>query len=473
VIESDVGFSASLTYCTCDNAMELVLPEQISLSKESRALISDVEETARRVNDYRPLPRDVVRRIQDLLLPERVHHSNAIEGNTLEFHETRMILETGNLIPTKLRDALEARNLGDAVRLLAEIPTNDSSIHCRERFLEIHGLVLRDIDDQWAGRFRDHAVKIQGAAWTPPSRGIVPTLIDRVLQRLANPGEEAPLLAGVWTHWALAAIHPFRDGNGRMSRLWQDLVFYQRGLTCALIVPQQRREYYDALQSADEGGFDPLLQLVGRSMLSTFDRYLAEVGKEAEAEQWATELAGEADVRTAEAQKLEYMRWTRAMERLRFEFIVHANKISERANEISIQVREYPVVDQQAWENLRSGLRAEKTWFFTVTFHRAHVLRRYCFFFATHFWSELDATEERRRSACLLVSEFDVDGTDATRLDQIQDCPISLREVFVAAGSPVRRRVDFERNEEVYDRDVDPGLVAREFYRDVILRRLG
>ncbi len=452
--------------------MELILPDQIALDATSKECISDVVETARRVNEFRPLPADVVRRIQDELLPERVHHSNAIEGNTLDFRETKMILDTGKLIPSKPREAYEARNLGEAARSLSEVATDDMSIHTRERLLEIHGLILRDIDDDRAGRFRDHGVTITGAAWKPPRHEVVPTLVDRVLARLAVAGDETPLLMGVWAHWAIAAIHPFSDGNGRTARLWQDLVFYQRGLTCAVIQQHERREYFDSIQAADDGCFDPLLQFIGTRVLKTFDRYLTELGKAEEADAWVDEVAGEADARAVQSRQRKYMVWTRTMERLRFEFTVYAGKISERSQEVSVQVRDYPLMVQEAWENLLRGMRVERTWFFVADFRRGPVFRRYCFFFGRHFGSEIDTPEEANSGACLLVSEYDTSNQRYARLDDVGVCPIAVREIFIVDGRFVRRRIDFNRNEPVYDRDVDPGAIARDFIKDVILNRL-
>ncbi|NOT00579.1 MAG: Fic family protein [Phycisphaerales bacterium] len=452
--------------------MELILPDQIALDEVSRALMRDIEETARQVNEYRPLPPDVVRRIQDELLPKRVHDSNAIEGNTLNFRETMMILETGKLIPGKHREAQEALNLGKAARALGEIPADDRSIHARERFLGIHEIVLRDIDDQWAGRFRECGVTIGTAKWKPPEYSVVPTLVDRVLERLASPGEESPLLAGVWAHWAIAAIHPFADGNGRMTRLWQDLVFVQSGLTFAIIQKDEQQDYYDSLDQAGDGDFNPLLQLIGGRMLKTFDRYLSAIGKEKETEEWVTELVGEADDRASQKRQREYMVWARIMERLRFEFEVYAGKISERSREIVAQAREYPIINQQAWENLAQGVPVKKTWFFTVEFRCAAKFRRYYFFFGKHYWTDLDTPVERRSGVCLLIGESDSPGAQGARLDEIDGCPISLRELFVAGERLNRARFDFEANKVVYDRDIDPGQVARDFCADVVRHRL-
>jgi len=86
-----------------DVAMELWLPEQVAVDEVSRGLIADVKVTARSVNDYRPLPGDVVKRIEDDLLGERVYSSNAIEGNTLDLRETVMILKKGILGAKKKR----------------------------------------------------------------------------------------------------------------------------------------------------------------------------------------------------------------------------------------------------------------------------------------------------------------------------------------------------------------------------------
>ena len=94
--------------------MELFLPDQIVLNDASRALLGDVEETARRVNEYRPLPPAVVKRIVDGLLGDRVYSSNAIEGSTLDYRETVAVLNTGRILENKKREAIEARNLGEA-----------------------------------------------------------------------------------------------------------------------------------------------------------------------------------------------------------------------------------------------------------------------------------------------------------------------------------------------------------------------
>jgi len=85
--------------------MELWLPEHFAIDGASAGLLADIAETARQIDQYRPLPADAVTRIEDDLLAERVYSSNAIEGNTLDLRETVMVLKEGVNAVTKKREA--------------------------------------------------------------------------------------------------------------------------------------------------------------------------------------------------------------------------------------------------------------------------------------------------------------------------------------------------------------------------------
>jgi len=257
--------------------MELFLPDQIVLNEASKALIGDLEETARRVNEYRPLPADVVKRIEDGLLGERVYSSNAIEGNTLDLRETETVLKTGRLIDNRKREAIEARNLGEAVARISQLRTEGTQVHSVDRLLEVHKLILRETQDEyWGGRFRECGVTITGAKYQPPDYSMVSALVERVMERLKNINNLPGLVRACWVHWALARIHPFKDGNGRLTRLWQDLVLFQANFTCAIISPEERARYFNALIAADAGDFNALLQLIAEGVLTTLGRHLTQ-----------------------------------------------------------------------------------------------------------------------------------------------------------------------------------------------------
>ncbi|MCH7702343.1 MAG: Fic family protein [Planctomycetes bacterium] len=454
--------------------MELWLPDQIALDGASAGLLADIADAARTVNEYRPLEASVVRRIRDDLLGDRVYNSNAIEGSSLSFRETVMILETGEISGGRPREAREARNLGDAVRKVNAWLDEEKPCHQPERLLEIHGILLGEIADDYAGRYRTESVMIRAAKHQPPDASLVGPLMERVLERAANPVGVTPVIQAIWTHWAIARIHPFMDGNGRMARLWQDLVLLQARLSCAIIRPEDRREYLDALTNADDGDLNPLIQLVARRLLASFDKYFLHIREDKESQAWVTEIAGEGDARAEERSTLEYERWARVMEQLRFEFTECAAAVTRQASRIHIQVRPYDLLDRDRWENVRLGIRTDKTWFFVLDLHRtgAGWGRRFFFFFGKHY-GDTDKENERDKkpTVTLLVSEADATG-EGRRLDQIEACPLSLREVFVVDGHLVRKRHDLAADDDVYDRDVSALQIARDFIGEAVKYRL-
>ena len=72
----------------------------------------------------------------------------------------------------------------------------------------------------------------------------------------------------------------------------------------------------------------------------------------------------------------------------------------------------------------------------------------------------------------LLISEDTGSGEDAKRLDQLADCPITLREVFVVDGRLVCKKVEPGSEDARYDRDVPALRIAQDFIREVALNRL-
>lgn len=449
--------------------MDLWLPDRITLAPVTQTLIDDVQAAARRVDGYRPLPPDVVQRIDEDLLGERVYGSNAIEGSTLDLRETVLVLRQGiGALVKKKREATEARNLGNAARRIGEWTAASEDCHTVDRLCEIHRLVLQDLDEKCRpGSLRTDRVMIAGAKHQPPRDDLVPTLLEQAMEVLRAGRFGDAVTRGAWAHWAIARIHPFHDGNGRMARLWQDLVLMQGGLTCGVIRPEERRDYLASLAEADEGRFDPLVQLVARRVAETFDKYDAHIASRPALEEWATAVAGEADARAAESRKLEYDRWARRMEQLRAEFEICAAKVSERLSSASVQVQRFDMLDQSRWESLRAGAGAERTWCFIVRVHKASRWWKYYFFFGKHYWMDEDTDEDRaQHRVCLLVSRSE-GHDDAVRLDQIPRCAVTLRQIFVVHNRLVRVRAEGDRLR--YDRDLSALQIAQDFLGEALL----
>lgn len=189
---------------------------------------------------------------------ELTYHSNAIEGNTLSLRETQMVLEGSTPASAKsLREVYEVRNHHRALRLIEHwAASRPAPAAITERdLLDVHAIILADIDPSSAVRFRSERVLIKGSGFVPPGSHrfaeLIPALLERANQFSSHPGTAAAEL-----HYSLAAVHPFRDGNGRAARLFMNYHLLRSGYPLTIIEVQRRAEYLAALEHADSGRWE-------------------------------------------------------------------------------------------------------------------------------------------------------------------------------------------------------------------------
>lgn len=253
--------------------MELPSPAEIYLDEVTKTMLTDLAELARQVNEIRPLSPALLRQVRDELFGERVFSSNAIEGNTLTIRETRLILQTKTFLDIRRkREAMEALNLGTASTQVEEFLGSEDAWHDMDRFRTIHEILMHGVNDRIAGVIRKCEVMTTGAKRQPPDARKVWDLTEQIFSLLRDNAAVDGLVLATWVHWAIARVHPFEDGNGRMARLWQDLLLLRSRLTVAIIRPQDRQAYLENLAQVDEGNFNPLAQLICQRVMSTFQR---------------------------------------------------------------------------------------------------------------------------------------------------------------------------------------------------------
>jgi Fic family protein len=455
--------------------MELIKLADVHMDEVTKAMLNDLAELARQVNEIRPMSAEVLRQVRDELFGEQVFSSNAIEGNTLTIRETRLVLQTKAFLDVRRkREAQEALNLGDAIRKIEEIYGNDAEWHDLASFLAVHEILMRGVNDGIAGLVRNRDVMIIGARRQPPGSREASALLDSIFADLGGAENVNPLMLAAWAHWAIARVHPFEDGNGRMARLWQDLILLRARLTVAIIRPQDRDKYLDALMKADEGDLNPLAQLLCQRVMSTLQVYLNAQEANDNLSGWATELVGEASALESEKRRIAYERWRHAVEQLRDAFERCASLISRSADlSREVQVQGYELIDQSTWETLLAGGGAKKTWFFKTWFRRKRTIVWYYFFFGKHYWSPADEViGEEGPWVNILVSQQRPDEERAIVLDDLEHTAISLREILVVDKRVIRRRWDRSTSHMVYDLDKKPIEIAKEFFEEVLLKEL-
>jgi Fic family protein len=205
---------------------------------------------------------------------ELTYNSNAIEGSTLTLRETQLVLEGVTPGGKPIREIYEARNLDRALRLIEDWAANRPDAPISERdLLDIHAIVLADIDAAAAGRFRIDRVLIKGTRFIPPGHHKFDQLIPALLD-LANGKRTHPVLTAAELHYNLAAVHPFADGNGRTARLLMNLHLLRSGYGYTVIEVSRRADYLAALEEANAGRCEPFAKFIIESTEHTLNRLL-------------------------------------------------------------------------------------------------------------------------------------------------------------------------------------------------------
>ena len=242
--------------------------------EEMQATFDRLFEKKQDLQSSRPLPNIALHKIRESLSIEWTYNSNSIEGNSMTLRETQMVLQEGITIKGKsLREHFETHNHDKAIDYLYKIVTDDYVLRSID-ILNIHGLVLRSIEDDFAGRIRNGGVRISGANFTPPNANKVSDLLDELIEFInTNPlGLNAIELATIFHH-KLVWIHPFFDGNGRTVRLAMNLLLIRSGFPPAIILKNDRKKYYEALNQANNGNYQKLTLLMSQALERTLNIY--------------------------------------------------------------------------------------------------------------------------------------------------------------------------------------------------------
>jgi Fic family protein len=221
----------------------------------------------------RPLPQVILKKLHKQLVVDWTYNSNAIEGNTLSLYETRLVLEDGLTIGRKsLREHLETINHKEAIAFVEKLAGTANENITERNIREIHALVLKGIDSEYAGRYRDIQVRISGSPHVPPEPLLVNDLMKNMLQVVDE--NDHSVIQAAKAHFELTSIHPFVDGNGRTARLLMNLILMRNGYVPAVILKNDRKQYYRALEKGHAGQLDELIILIGRALERTIYLYL-------------------------------------------------------------------------------------------------------------------------------------------------------------------------------------------------------
>jgi excisionase family DNA binding protein len=229
-----------------------------------------------KLDKFRPLPPELVKNLDEWFKIELTYTSNAIEGNTLTRAETSLVIGKGLTVKNKsLREHLEATNHVEALEYVGTLVSKKRQEITEQDILDIHRLILNKIEEDNAGRYRQHHARITGSQVILPNPAKIPQLMQNFMDWLGNNNPDHVAKIASDAHYKLVTIHPFADGNGRVSRLLMNLILMQEGYPPAIIRKEDRLEYINSLEPAQiAGSLDDLYNLVYDAVDRSLDIYL-------------------------------------------------------------------------------------------------------------------------------------------------------------------------------------------------------
>jgi Fic family protein len=186
-----------------------------------------------------------------------IHSSTAIEGNRLTLRQvTDVVNNKAVLGPPK--DIKEVQNAWRVYNEMENLNPWDV-----DSFLNAHGILTEALVGE-SGQFRTVGVAVVRGDGVVMHRGSPATEVPGLVRQLFRWGEVSeahPLITSSAVHYMIEHIHPFRDGNGRIGRLWQTLILSKWNpqftwMPVETLVHNNQGGYYKALQDSHADGVD-------------------------------------------------------------------------------------------------------------------------------------------------------------------------------------------------------------------------
>lgn len=434
-------------------------------------LLTEVDNAVREINSRRPLSQEVTTKLETEILYDRVHSSAVTEGNRLSRRETVVVLTTGIVEAGVRRDVLEVQNLAESILLLQEF------LDKKEEFApalirHVHGILLKGLQDD-AGSYRRNNVAIAGAQVQPPEFHDVDDYVRHVLtsQILQKP-EIHVIQKAAWLHWAIARIHPFSDGNGRVARLAQDYILLQNEYVPATLQPEDREgAYYSALEAADLGEGKPLLELVAKNVLRVADRYLSIIREQKEKQDWLSSITKAATEKIRQTSHRKFLYFQRSSNILKSEFSSIVAELQGNIPELKVTFRDFGSLEYHKYQEIENYGKTKRSWVFGVDFKVQESVLRYIFWYGSHHARPDDIARQVPSKTVLLVSTEE-ESNYYVLLDQVEDDRVTLREIIPNGTTFWRRRYDPVAQKDEWDIDISAGEIARTFFQEA-LSKLG
>jgi Fic family protein len=176
-------------------------------------------------------------------LSESVFNSNAIENSTLTLKETeRILLDLEVSRNVSIREVFEAKNLARLMQYM-ESKVQEAELS-KENILLFHKMLIDNIDDNIAGRFRKKSEYVRVGTHIAPAPEHVERIMEEILIEYSSNHDTYVTDKIARFHLDFETIHPFCDGNGRIGRVIINYQLMRLGFPPIIVRDKEKKIYY-------------------------------------------------------------------------------------------------------------------------------------------------------------------------------------------------------------------------------------
>ena len=221
--------------------------------------------------DVQPLSSDDEKRLKRKFMLDFNYNSNHIEGNTLTYGQTEVLLLIGEVIGlAKMKDLEEMKAHNICLNMVEQEAQTDEPL--TETFIrQVHKIMLREDYEVYrqlpggettsytvhAGRYKtrpNSVITPTGERFEYASPEETPALMADLVSwynEAAEDGSMSPIQLATLFHYRYIRIHPFEDGNGRIARLMVNFILRRHKWPMMVIRSKNKKAYLNALALAD------------------------------------------------------------------------------------------------------------------------------------------------------------------------------------------------------------------------------
>lgn len=215
--------------CQDDTYIPAVLFRAPALTSDDVRVLGEIDTMRQELRHQLARPRRWNGLLRRTLFARAIQGSNSIEGVVATEDDAVAAVEDEEPLDADVRTWTEITGYRDAMSYVVQLGADPHFAYEEALIRSLHFMMMGHDATRGPGRYRSGPIFVRDDAqdrvvYEGPPAERVPGLVAELVADLGATSEVPPLVRAAMAHLNLVMIHPFRDGNGRMSRCLQTLV---------------------------------------------------------------------------------------------------------------------------------------------------------------------------------------------------------------------------------------------------------